>query len=373
MQKALIGLPIAFFALITGGAMLVVVAAVLFASTMMGLNKGNDMTQDLAGTEAGGITYNVKLSKLALNEVPSEYMKDYQDAAKAYNVPVSLIMAIHRVETNFGTDLNTSSVGAIGQTQFMKKTWIGWAWKGGTRLGDANIPDNILMDPAQIAKYGGFGVDADKNGKADPYNIRDAMFSTANYLAKNGAAKGDLRGAVYAYNHADFYVKRVFKYYNAYTENMKAVSVGGSSSTGIVSGGGSPAIEKAIATGETLVGKSPYSFGSGRTQEQINRRSFDCSSFIRWAFEQGGVNLGPMTGTTTDTLVKLGKPVPANQIRRGDLIFFDTYKVNGHVAIALDSNGNFLHDGSTHGVWKNNMSESYYKRKFSGVVRRVVQ
>ena len=372
MQKALIGLPIAFFALITGGAMLVVVAAVLFASTMMGLNKGEDMTQDLAGTEAGVASYNVNVSKLGQNEIPQEYVKDYQDAGKEYGIPWTLVAAIHRVETNFGSDLNTSSVGAIGHTQFMVKTWVGWSFPGGTRLGDASIPKETLMNPSVIQKYGGFGVDADKDGKADPYNVRDAMFSTANYLAKNGGAKGDLRGAVYQYNHAGWYVNRVFKYYNSYTSNVKTVAVG-SSSIGTVSGGGAPAIEKAIETGSTLVGRSPYNFGGGRTKADIARKSFDCSSFIRWAFEQGGVNLGPLDATTTDTLVKLGKPIQANQIKRGDLIFFDTYKKNGHVAIALDSNGNFLHDGSTHGVWKNNMSESYYKRVFSGVVRRVVQ
>lgn len=372
MQKALIGLPIAFFALITGGAMLVVVAAVLFASTMMGLNKGEDMTQDLAGTEAGVTSYNVNVSKLGQNEIPQEYVKDYQDAGKKYGIPYTLIAAIHRVETNFGSDLNISSTGAVGHTQFQKATWLGWSYPGRTRLGDLNVSNDILMNPAMIAKYNGFGVDATGDGKADPYNVRDAVFSTANYLAENGGSKGDLRGAVYQYNHAGWYVDRVFKYYNSYTSNVKVVAVG-SSSTGTVSGGGAPAIEKAIEVGSTLVGRSPYNFGGGRSKADIGRKSFDCSSFIRWAYEHGGVNLGPLDTTTTDTLVKLGKPVPANQIKRGDLIFFDTYKKNGHVAIALDSNGNFLHDGSTHGVWKNNMSESYYKRVFSGVVRRVVQ
>lgn len=370
MQKALIALPIGLLLLISSGAMVVVVGAVIFASSMMGLSKPEEAT-DLAGTESGATTsYNIDVSKLGQNEIPQEYVKDYKDAGAKYGIPWTLIAAIHRVETNFGSDLNTSSVGAIGHTQFMVKTWVGWRYPGGTRLGDVAIPKETLMDPAVIQKYGGFGVDSDGNGKADPYNVRDAMFSTANYLAANGGKKGDLRGAVYAYNHAGWYVTRVFKYYNSYTSNVKTVSVGASST--VVSGNGS-SIDKAIATGEQLVGKSPYNFGGGRTQRDIDRRSFDCSSFVRWAFSEAGVNLGKVDTTTTDTLVVLGKPVQPSEMKRGDLIFFDTYKKNGHIGIVLDSNGNFLHDGSTHGVWKSNLSESYYKRVFKGVVRRVVE
>ncbi|MGR9527637.1 hypothetical protein ACSS31_28670 (plasmid) [Priestia megaterium] len=46
-------------------------------------------------------------------------------------MPWQLIAAIHRVETHFGADLNVSSVGALGHTQFMVLTWIGWGYPGG--------------------------------------------------------------------------------------------------------------------------------------------------------------------------------------------------------------------------------------------------
>ncbi|MGX9161965.1 NlpC/P60 family protein [Priestia megaterium] len=370
MQKALIALPLGLLALVSGGAMIVVIGALIFASSMMGLSKQEEAA-DPTTTGTGVASYNVNVSKLGLNEIPEEYVKYYKAAGEKFGVPWTLVSAIHRVETNFGSDLNTSSVGAIGHTQFMKASWLGWKFPGRTRLGDLNVSNDILTNPAMIAKYGGFGTDCDGDMKADPFSVADAMCSTANYLAKNGADKGDLRGAVYQYNHASWYVDRVFKYYNSYTSNVKTVSVGSSSK--VVSKGGNQVIEKAIATGETIYGRSPYNFGGGRTVADVQRRSFDCSSFIRWAFSGAGVNLGPLDTTTTDTLVRLGKPVQPNQIRRGDLIFFDTYKKNGHVAIALDNNGNFLHDGSTKGVWKNNLSESYYKRVFKGVVRRVIE
>ncbi|MEN3781450.1 C40 family peptidase [Priestia megaterium] len=228
-----------------------------------------------------------------------------------------------------------------------------------------------------ILKYHGFGVDADSDGRADPWNVTDAMFSTANYLAASGASSGTtagMRKAVFAYNHATWYVDRVFKYMNMYaTGGATEVSVGLPSmpyGTGASSGKASDAINKAIAAGLPLVGKSPYNFGGGRTQYDINRRSFDCSSFVRWAFEQGGVNLGRVDSTTTDTLVRLGKPVNPSQMRAGDLVFFDTYKKNGHVGIVMQD-GRILHDGSTYGVYINDMN--HFRKVFSGVVRRVVE
>nr|WP_249705580.1 NlpC/P60 family protein [Bacillus zhangzhouensis] len=144
------------------------------------------------------------------------------------------------------------------------------------------------------------------------------------------------------------------------------------------SGGGSPVsnnvggIEGAISTGSTIVGQSPYKWGGGRSQADINARRFDCSSFVRWAFASAGINLGPVGGTTTDTLVGKGRAVSASDMKRGDLVFFDTYKVNGHVGIYL-GNGTFLNDNSSRGVSVDSMSNVYWKKAFKGVVRRVVE
>ncbi|MEC1688082.1 peptidoglycan DL-endopeptidase CwlO [Bacillus mojavensis] len=131
-------------------------------------------------------------------------------------------------------------------------------------------------------------------------------------------------------------------------------------------------IEGAISVGSSIVGQSPYKFGGGRTQSDINNRIFDCSSFVRWAYASAGVNLGPVGGTTTDTLVGRGQAVSASDMKRGDLVFFDTYKTNGHVGIYL-GNGTFLNDNTSHGVSVDSMNNVYWKKAFKGVVRRVVQ
>jgi len=322
--------------------------------------------EDVAELDGTAVDFgDIQISKVGEGQIPKEYIPIYKAAGEKYNIPWTLIAAIHRVETNFGQDLNTSSVGAIGHTQFMVKTWVGWSFPGGTRLGDASIPKETLMSPAAISKYGGFGVDGDGDGKADPYNVTDAMYSTANYLAANGGASGNYQKAVFAYNHASWYVSRVMGFMKEYTSgSVEAVSIKGGSAKG------SEVIEKAIKVGSSIVGKSPYVWGGGRNQGDINARKFDCSSYVRWAYSSAGVDLGPVSATTTDTLVKLGKVVKASEMKRGDVIFFDTYKINGHVAIYL-GDGKFLNDSSSQGVSVGDLNTKYWKDRFNGNVRRV--
>ncbi|MDR4222284.1 peptidase [Priestia megaterium] len=316
---------------------------------------------DGAGVNIGDI----QISKVGEGQIPKEYIPIYKAAGKKYNIPWTLIAAIHRVETNFGQDLNVSSVGAIGHTQFMVKTWIGWSYPGGTRLGDVGVSKETLMNPAIISKYGGFGVDSNNDGKANPWDVEDAMYSTANYLAANGGASGNYQKAVFAYNHATWYVSRVMGFMNSYTNgSVEVVSIKGGSAKG------SAAIEKAIQVGSSIVGKSPYVWGGGRNQSDIAARKFDCSSYVRWAYSSAGVDLGPVSATTTDTLIKRGKVVKASEMKRGDVIFFDTYKINGHVGIYL-GDGKFLNDSSSQGVSVGDLNNTYWKAKFNGNVRRV--
>ena len=53
-----------------------------------------------------------------------------------------------------------------------------------------------------------YGVDGNQDGVKDPYSPVDAIFAAARYLRAAGADK-DLRAAIFAYNHADWYVDSV--------------------------------------------------------------------------------------------------------------------------------------------------------------------
>jgi hypothetical protein len=160
-----------------------------------------------------------------------KYLPIYLDAGRKYGVPWPILAAIHKVETDFGRNLSVSPVGARGHTQFMDKTWLGWSYPGGTKLGD--LPDTVdLTDPKLIAKYGGYGVDANGDGKADPYDPVDAIHATAKYLAANHRPGEDWfarRGAVWQYNHDyEGYVLKVKAYAAAFARPVLAGNVQGS-------------------------------------------------------------------------------------------------------------------------------------------------
>ncbi|WP_124726620.1 peptidoglycan DD-metalloendopeptidase family protein [Staphylospora marina] len=152
-------------------------------------------------------------------QAAQKYLPIYMEAGKKYGVPWPILAAIHKVETDFGRNLSVSSVGAKGHMQFMDKTWVGWSYPGGTALGD--LPDSVdITDPRLIAKYGGYGVDANGDGKADPYDPHDAIHAAAKYLAANHRPGEDWyarRGAVWQYNHDyERYVLKVKRYAEAF-------------------------------------------------------------------------------------------------------------------------------------------------------------
>ena len=105
-------------------------------------------------------------------------MPTWKAAGRAFGLRWSVLAAITQIESGHGCNMGPSSAGAIGWTQFMPATWKAW------------------------------GMDADGDGKASPYNSADAVFSTARYLRATGAPRS-YRKALFAYNHADWYVKKV--------------------------------------------------------------------------------------------------------------------------------------------------------------------
>jgi hypothetical protein len=110
--------------------------------------------------------------------VPIFLLPIYQAAGIQYGVRWEYLAAINEIETDYGRNLNVSSAGALGWMQFMPATW---------RM---------------------YGVDANGDKKKDPYNPVDAIFASARYLKAAGAPQ-DMRKAIFAYNHADWYVDSV--------------------------------------------------------------------------------------------------------------------------------------------------------------------
>lgn len=152
-------------------------------------------------------------------EIPIEYIPVYVAAEQKYNVPWTLLAAHHRVETRFSTMRTLiSPVGAEGHLQFMPCTFVGWKHPSCKDLGLGDIPEKDKTNPAVIKKYGGYGVDANGDGIADPFDIEDAVFSAAKFLSIAGVRNGELKKAVFQYNHSDAYVEDVLYYYKQYRD-----------------------------------------------------------------------------------------------------------------------------------------------------------
>jgi cell wall-associated NlpC family hydrolase len=119
----------------------------------------------------------------------------WENAGAAYGIPWQVLAAINKVESNFGDNMGPSSAGAVGWMQFMPDTWLRW------------------------------GVDANGDGVADPWNAEDAIFAAARYLAASGG-EGDISSAVYSYNHADWYVNEVLALAQVYAGGASVTSAG---------------------------------------------------------------------------------------------------------------------------------------------------
>jgi hypothetical protein len=136
------------------------------------------------GETGGAGGYGV--SARARAEIPSKYLRLYQAAARRYGLDWAILAGIGKVECDHGRDPDPScthegsvnSAGAGGPAQFLASTW---------------------------SEY---GVSADGTGVPDRWNPADAIFSMAKYLHAVGAP-GDYHRAIYAYNHAWWYVAEV--------------------------------------------------------------------------------------------------------------------------------------------------------------------
>jgi peptidoglycan hydrolase CwlO-like protein len=126
-------------------------------------------------------------------------------------------------------------------------------------------------------------------------------------------------------------------------------------------------VSAVIEAGYKYIGNSVYVFGGGRTASDIANGRFDCSGFVSWAFSQAGIKIG----ASTDSLKHQGTPVSVSQMQPGDIVFFDTYKKDGHVGIYVGG-GKFIGSQSNTGVAIADMSSGYWEKRFNGRVNRII-
>lgn len=125
-------------------------------------------------------------------------------------------------------------------------------------------------------------------------------------------------------------------------------------------------ISTVINAGKKYIGNSKYVFGGGRSASDIARGRFDCSGFVHWAFSQAGVKIG----STTSAIKNDGRQISPQEMQPGDLVFFDTYKKDGHVGIYI-GDGKFIGSQNSTGVAIADMTQGYWKNAFKGRVVRI--
>ena len=125
-----------------------------------------------------------------IDRPPRYLMPIYQRAGSRYGVPWQVLAAINAIETDSGRDLAGNPEVGLGWMRFVPRTWPRYA------------------------------VAADHRSDPVPYDPHDAILTAARYLADKGAAH-DLPRALFAYNHAEWYVQAVLR---------EAASIGGPAS-----------------------------------------------------------------------------------------------------------------------------------------------
>ena len=241
--------------------------------------------------------------------IPEQVQALYVAAADRYHLPWTLLAGIGMAETAHGRATATSSAGAQGLMQFMPATWAA------------------------------YGVDGDGDGRADIHNNADSVMSAANYLTASGVTAGidGVRRALFAYNHADWYVNDVLFYAAAYGGGLVAGEPDDCGTGGIGNPALPPLPNQQVATVLTFATAQldePYVYGAHGPD------AWDCSAFTRAAFAQIGVAL-PRTAAAQQNWVAQGNGyrVPLGQERPGDLVFTDSYlgpNRVGHVMIVFD-------------------------------------
>jgi cell wall-associated NlpC family hydrolase len=230
------------------------------------------------------------LTALARAQIPAAYQALYLAAARTCpGLPWSVLAGIGEVETDHGRSplpgvhSGANSAGAEGPMQF---------------------------EPATFAQ---FAVNADPGVPLSPYNPADAIYTAARMLCADGARGGSAAGisqAVFAYNHAGWYVTDVLSWAAKYAAQG--------------SGDASPAAT-AIAYALAQVGK-PYIWGG------TGPAGYDCSGLV---YASAGIHIA----RTTYQWQQDGPVIPLSQIQPGDLLFSagtdGTSTDPGHVAMYL--------------------------------------
>ena len=221
----------------------------------------------------------------AQRDIPPPLLPVYQTAADSCpGLPWSVLAAIGKVETDHGR------LRAPGVTS-------------GANFAGAAGPMQIGIGGKAGNTFAGYAIDGDGGG-ADVYNPVDAIFTAANYLCQNGAARGaDVARAIFAYNHADWYVTKVLAIASTYAASQGLPP-------------GAPAEDVAAAAVQFAYNELGKPYRWGATGEL---GFYDCSGLMLRAYQAGGLTL---PRTSRQQWYAGARVWEVSQMQPGDLVFY---------------------------------------------------
>jgi hypothetical protein len=144
-----------------------------------------------ATEQAGlGVEEPPRVTQLARSHIPTGYLKLYRSAGRRYGIPWTVLAAIGKVESDHG---RSSAPGVRS---------------GVNRFG-------CCAGPMQFNIRNGPRTTWDRYGRGNVYSPSDAIPAAARLLKANGAP-GNLRRAIWHYNHAGWYVRDVLAWSDRY-------------------------------------------------------------------------------------------------------------------------------------------------------------
>ena len=150
--------------------------------------------------------------------------------------------------------------------------------------------------------WAAYAVDADGGGPS-VYSPSDSIFTAASYLCANRASKGaSAAGAIFAYNHADWYVTKVLAIASAYAASQGLPA-------------GAPAEEVAAAAVQFAYNQlgTPYRWGA------TGDGFYDCSGLTQAAYKDGGLDIPRVSRDQWNSGARVWNVA---DMQPGDLVFY---------------------------------------------------
>ncbi|MET9628305.1 bifunctional lytic transglycosylase/C40 family peptidase [Lentzea sp. NPDC006480] len=248
-------------------------------------------------------------SQEALSDIPRNYLTLYYEAAgNCPGLGWSVLAAIGKIESDHGrsrlvgvAEGTENYAGARGPMQFLQSTF-----------------DSVVVRHPLPA--GG-------RTPPSPWDPHDAVHAAAHYLCDSGARDGrDLRAAIWAYNHADWYVAQVLAQADRYAS---AIGRGADRAP-------AAAAMLAINFAQGQLGL-PYVWGGNGPD--AGHAGFDCSGLTKAAYAAAGIEIPRTAQLQHDA----GPSLPNGTVLRpGDLVFYGTPADVHHVGLYI-GNGQMIH------------------------------